>query len=233
MPSPPATVVSLRGRRLQIILKLADIVLTPDHPRYEGGVWHVEGMRNECIVASAIAYYDQSNIGPSSLAFRCAVSEPVYEQNDDRGVTEIYGLANEAALVQPLAAVDTCNGRAIAFPNIYQHRVSPFALVDPTRPGYRSILVAFLVDPVITVISTSRVPPQQREWMTSTDAASALAEAFDGTPMLPQIVDSYLDWPMTRQEAVKHREKLMHERKYFVKNSNETIYERPFSLCEH
>ena len=35
--------VSLRGRTLQIIVKLANIVLTPAAPSYEGGSWHVEG----------------------------------------------------------------------------------------------------------------------------------------------------------------------------------------------
>ena len=34
-------------RRLQIIVKLANIHLTPEKPRYEGGSWHVEGQLNE------------------------------------------------------------------------------------------------------------------------------------------------------------------------------------------
>ena len=33
--------------RLQIIVKLANIHLTPEKPRYEGGSWHVEGQLNE------------------------------------------------------------------------------------------------------------------------------------------------------------------------------------------
>ena len=40
-----------------VIVKLANIVLTPEKPRYEGGSWHVEGMMNERIVASGIYYY--------------------------------------------------------------------------------------------------------------------------------------------------------------------------------
>ena len=43
-------VVSLRGSRLQVIVKMADIVLTPEKPEYPGGVWHVEGMENESIL---------------------------------------------------------------------------------------------------------------------------------------------------------------------------------------
>ena len=32
---------------LQIIVKLANIHLTPEKPKYEGGSWHVEGQMNE------------------------------------------------------------------------------------------------------------------------------------------------------------------------------------------
>ena len=33
--------------KLQIIVKLANIHLTPEKPKYEGGSWHVEGQLNE------------------------------------------------------------------------------------------------------------------------------------------------------------------------------------------
>lgn len=45
-----------------MIVKLANIMLTPEKPTYSGGVWHVEGMNNEHIVASGIYYYDSENI---------------------------------------------------------------------------------------------------------------------------------------------------------------------------
>ena len=32
-----------RDSGLQVIVKLANIELTPEKPRYEGGSWHVEG----------------------------------------------------------------------------------------------------------------------------------------------------------------------------------------------
>lgn len=37
----------------------------------------------------------------------------------------------------------------------------------------------------------------------------------------------------TLEEANYHRERLMYHRKYFVDKLNETVFERPFSLCEH
>lgn len=55
---------------LQVIVKLANIHLTPDKPDYPGGSWHVEGMLNEWICATAIYYYDCDNVTDSYLGFR-------------------------------------------------------------------------------------------------------------------------------------------------------------------
>ena len=35
--------ISLRDQTLQVIVRLANIVLTPERPKYPGGKWHVEG----------------------------------------------------------------------------------------------------------------------------------------------------------------------------------------------
>ncbi|MGQ5637760.1 MULTISPECIES: DUF4246 domain-containing protein [unclassified Streptomyces] len=198
--------VDLRGRRLQVIVKLATIQLTPDKPEYPGGSWHVEGMLNERIVSTGIYYWDSENITESRLSFRAALDDPHYEQNDDNGVREVYGLEDEDALNQVLGSASTPAGRCLAFPNILQHRVGSFGLADPTRPGHRKILAFFLVDPSEKIVSTSDVPPQQPWSTTST---------------------------MTLEQARAYREELMRERKFFIAEHNEQIYEREFSLCEH
>jgi hypothetical protein len=41
------------AERIQVIVKLANIHLTPENPSYEGGTWHVEGQLNEHICATA------------------------------------------------------------------------------------------------------------------------------------------------------------------------------------
>ncbi|KAG8912587.1 hypothetical protein FRC00_004197, partial [Tulasnella sp. 408] len=61
---------TIRGKEVQVIVKLANIHLTPEKPVYPGGSWHVEGMANERIIASGIYYYDSENIGESELSFR-------------------------------------------------------------------------------------------------------------------------------------------------------------------
>ncbi|MER5386298.1 DUF4246 domain-containing protein [Streptomyces sp. NPDC002688] len=198
--------VDLRGRRLQVIVKLATIHLTPDKPEYPGGSWHVEGMLNERIVSTGIYYWDNENITESRLSFRAALDDPSYEQNDDNGLREVYGLEDEDALNQLLGSASTPAGRCLAFPNILQHRVGSFRLTNPTRPGYRKILAFFLVDPSERIVSTSDVAPQQPWSDTST---------------------------MTLEQAKSYREQLMQERKFFVDEHNEQLYEREFSLCEH
>ncbi len=198
--------VDLRGRGLQVIVKLATIHLTPDKPEYSGGSWHVEGMLNERIVSTGIYYWDNENITESRLSFRAALDDPNYEQNDDDGLREVYGLEDEDALNQELGAASTPAGRCLAFPNILQHRVGSFRLTDATRPGHRKILAFFLVDPSEKIVSTSDVPPQQPWSETST---------------------------MTLEQAKDYREQLMRERKFFVNEHNEQLYEREFSLCEH
>ncbi|MCX5336244.1 MULTISPECIES: DUF4246 domain-containing protein [unclassified Streptomyces] len=198
--------VDLRGRSLQVIVKIAAIHLTPDKPEYPGGSWHVEGMMNERIVSTGIYYWDSENITESHLSFRAALDDPSYEQNDDNGLREVYGLEDEDALNQVLGSASTPAGRCLAFPNILQHRVGQFRLTDPTRPGYRKILVFFLVDPSEKIVSTSDVPPQQ-PWSDSST--------------------------MTLEQANEYRDQLMQERKFFVDEHNEQLYEREFSLCEH
>ena len=60
LPSTPQPTFSLDGRTLQVIVKLANIVLDETKPDYPGGSWHVEGMLNERIVATGIYYCEIS-----------------------------------------------------------------------------------------------------------------------------------------------------------------------------
>ena len=65
---------------LQVIVKLANIELTPQKPRYEGGSWHIEGQMNERICASALYYYDSENITESFLGFRQSINAEILEE---------------------------------------------------------------------------------------------------------------------------------------------------------
>ncbi|TFK20400.1 hypothetical protein FA15DRAFT_599792 [Coprinopsis marcescibilis] len=233
------------GRPLQVIVKLANIELTPEHPNYEGGTWHLEGKLNEHIVATAIYYYSSSNITQSSLAFRQVSDANMnwqtlnYQQNEHGWLNLVYGCENFEGAVQDIGSVDTREGRLITFPNILQHQVQPFELEDRTKPGHRKILALFLVDPYVRTISTANVPCQQFDWwreeveMPQNDGSGWML------PDLPlelrdQIFEKVEDFPITLEEAKATREELMAERRDYVRKSDMryTSLER-FNLCEH
>ncbi|KAF7361394.1 hypothetical protein MSAN_01172500 [Mycena sanguinolenta] len=230
--------VSLRGRTIQCIIKLANIHLTPEQPEYAGGSWHVEGMLNERIVASGIYYYDEENVTESKLSFRIAVDNPEYHgQDDGQCMRMLYNMESDGDLVQELGAVVTKPGRALSWPNLFQHRVSPFKLVDPSKPGHRKILAFFLVDPTKDpILSATDVPPQRADW-----AAEALeAACVDSTSLLGEfprelrdlVKDNFPPTLISAQEAEVYRAELMKERTASVE-SHTRQYLQSFNLCEH
>lgn len=220
--------------KLQIIIKLANIHLTPEKPTYEGGSWHVEGMANESIVSTALYYYDCENISESLLAFRqhveCGIDLP-YEQGDWRACEVIYGFQNEGPTLQDLGKVVCKENRLLTFPNTMQHRVHPFHLADPTKPGHRKILALFLVDPHLRIISTADVPPQQKSWWEEkVRDIGPLGSIPD--EMTNHILD-LVDYPVSLETAKEQRLELMEERKGFVKWQQEKVVDYTFNLCEH
>lgn len=228
LSSKEYTKIDLKNTKLQVIIKISSIILTPDKPKYDGGAWHVEGMQNENIIASGIYYYDNNNITPSKLYFRKHVCEPPYEQGDDNGVLYTYGLRNEHGLNQQIGEIDTITGRCIAFPNIYQHQVQSFELLDPTKAGHRKILVFFLINPVTTIISTSDIKPQQYDWI-----YEIIYDELDIFSLeLLKCIMNYLGLK-TLDRAKEYRLDLMKERKFAIDENTKKAYEREFSLCEH
>ncbi|KAJ1671478.1 hypothetical protein GGF38_000776 [Coemansia sp. RSA 25] len=214
-PGRPTTPYCLRSRRLQAIVKMSNIELTPEKPEYDGGNWHVEAMANERIIATGIYYYDVENIAESSLKFRESVDATFdYETSDQYGMECVYGVYDGGDdgmndLLQEIGHIEIKSGRCIVFPNIYQNQVSSFKLADPTKPGHRKILAFFFIDPVTKIPSTEIVPPQQQSWWgESALSSSALSD-------LPLPVNegtlNQVDFPMSLEEAKKLRLELMAE----------------------
>ncbi|KAL2915333.1 hypothetical protein HK105_205198 [Polyrhizophydium stewartii] len=233
-PPAPGTGVSFAGRRLQVIFKLANIHLTPEKPRYNGGSWHIEGTANEAIVATGIYYYDVENIaddGRVNLDFRTAIDSPEYDQGDSRGVEHVYGLGEDDPLNQMLGSIATRQDMAVVFPNIFQHHVAPFELADKTRPGHRKILAMFLVDPSKTIVSTAAVPPQQIGWYTDALASSGCLPGLPNEVI--RCIARYVGGLKTFTQARAKREELMAERRMVVNAADDELFREPFSLCEH
>jgi hypothetical protein len=213
---------SLRGQRLQVITKIVDYELD-DNKSYEG-VWHVEGMSHEEIVATAIYVLERDDdiIGGNILFKRAMHGTELVDIAERTGQQRPEPQDNviRSGLV-PLGQVETLLERLIAFPNSHIHKVtslkSKVSRVDSNnrdnddaeRIGKkkremkqkRRIIVFFIVNPEQRIISTREVPPQQIEAGGS----------------------------MTYEQALEHRLELMKERKYTKQDWNV----REINLCEH
>ncbi|KAH7129543.1 hypothetical protein B0J13DRAFT_453387 [Dactylonectria estremocensis] len=234
--------VRMRGffddaKRIQVIVKLANIHLTPEKPSYDGGSWHVEGQYNEHIAATALYYYDSDNITDSHLSFRTApdreelASEFNYEQGDFEPIERIYAIKAWEEKIQDIGSVLTRQGRALFFPNVYQHRVSPFELADKTRPGHRKILALFLVDPRVPIISTANVPPQQKDWwLEGVEQVAALGAL---PTEIREMVQQGVDFPISETVAKELRKELMEERTVMTGEAEGRMARHEWSFCEH
>jgi hypothetical protein len=226
---------SLKGKKLQVIVKAANIVLAP-HTKYSGGAWHVEGMKHEHIVATGIYYYHNSNIKDSFLDFRVNVQEPYHNEQDDPSVLNRFPLSQASDLNERMGSIKTTEDLCLCFPNVYQHRVREFGLENPELPGHRKILVFFLIDPEHRITSTSTVPPQQSDWLKyelgkKEKEQGVLSEFFPND--IVSEISRRVEGPMSLEEAKEHRIALMKERSVFTKDLSKKVFKRTFSLCEH
>ncbi|KAH9896247.1 hypothetical protein F4778DRAFT_783527 [Xylariomycetidae sp. FL2044] len=194
-------------RGLQIIVKMASIELTPEKPKLPEGGWHVEGMMNEHICATALYYLDSENVAPTHLSFRMQTSSYQDDLQDSVGQDEygylerVFGTAlgpssgATDSCIQNFGSVETREGRLICFPNVrkdpvnFHHRVSPIRLVDPTKPGHRRFIALWLVDPNQRIVSTANVPPQQLDWWTdATLGPGGAAAVLEDGKIQPEIL---------------------------------------------
>ncbi|KAI9218066.1 hypothetical protein BC828DRAFT_407942 [Blastocladiella britannica] len=217
LPATPWPELILKGRRSQVITKITTIHLTPENPKYAGGPWHMDGMANENILATAVYAYDVDNVTDPKLEFRARVKAPEFEWDDIFGVDSIYGLHGDyGPLSQPRGRISTRCGRAIAFPNLYLHKELPFRLADPTRSGYRKAVVYCLVDPRNRIPSTTQVAPQSADWLAhAVLCGPRRAERFVGCAFPIEIVRRILvlvPHMTTMVEAEEDRLKYMGER---------------------
>ena len=88
--------------------------------------------------------------------------------------------------VQYIDGVDTCEGRLLTFSNVLHHRIGSFKPIDPSKPGHRKIVVMFLVDPNVKVISTAHVPCQRMDRY-----GEAAAHAWTYTPR--SVLQQYIE----------------------------------------
>ncbi|WOO80288.1 uncharacterized protein LOC62_03G003802 [Vanrija pseudolonga] len=162
----PSSPVSVLGNRLQIIVSVSSVLLTPDKPQFPGSQFNVEGLVNERVSAVGVYCYESDNVTESRMSFEAPA---VYDPKMDAGNTTFLHGIGEPKWYEPaswisLGSVPVRCGRVVAFPNVFGHREEPFELVDKTRPGSRKTVTICIVDPLTPVLSTANVPPQQSAW---------------------------------------------------------------------
>ncbi|KAJ2476065.1 hypothetical protein EV174_005054 [Coemansia sp. RSA 2320] len=208
----PITPYTLHGRKLQAVVKMSNIELTPNSPRYRGDDWSVAAQANERIIATGVYYYDVSNISQCSLQLREPLSGFMFqvEQFDLQSVIKLYGINDPhndgLLLTQMYGNVDIKDGLCVVYPSIYQHQMPEFKLANSSKPGHCKMLTFYFVDPATRVPSTAIVPPQQQEWWFEDALAS---EPFRNLPHL--VLDGIantVDFPISLGEAKRIRKEM-------------------------
>ncbi|KAJ3282426.1 hypothetical protein HDU79_009940 [Rhizoclosmatium sp. JEL0117] len=210
--------LSLAGRGVQVIVKMANIHLTPENPVFNGGNWHVEGMDNEAIAAIGIYYYSTENITTSHLSFRnvCTSDQwllPSFLRH--KIFDEIFDVnkSNDSDQIAQVAGhIEAVQSRCVVFPNHFHHKAGAFELEDKTRAGHRKMLAFFLVNPDYQTISTADVGMQQVDWL-----AEELYEACGLKAKLPLEVVRHIALftgaVMTEKEARVYARQDLEDRK--------------------
>jgi hypothetical protein len=155
-----------------------------------------------------------------------------YEQGQHDWLPEVFGCEQDGSSVQYVGDIVAKEGRLLTFPNVFQHRVLPFELLDKSKVGHRKILALFLVDPHIRIISSANVPCQQREWWGQEIVERGLFPTLPGE-IVNGIIRAVAEFPIGIEEAKELRLELMEERKVFAKVQDKTYTSTFFALCEH
>ena len=166
-----------------------------------------------------------------SIQFRMAVTSPRGFNAGDTGATlRTWGLHDGDSCHQYIGSVPIRAGLGIVFPNVYQHRYSPFQPDDPSKEAYLAVLSFFLVDPDIQpVISTSDVAPQQKEWIKT--AVDEYVDSRLPVEIIEKIVED-VEGPMTENEAIEFRREMLAERAIFWERNDSYHFCIPFDIWD-
>ncbi|KAI0964096.1 hypothetical protein AcW1_000997 [Taiwanofungus camphoratus] len=230
--------VSLMETTIKVIVRVTEIRIQPGGPDYAGTPWHVEGMRNEHIVACAMYCTEMINLIPASIEFRMSVTAPHHFIPGDTGATiRTWGLDHLSPCNQHLGSVPMSPGLGVAFPNIYQHRLTSTCLENPHSEGSMTILGLYLMDPDLAdgssgsgwdlTPSTESVPPQQKEWI-----KRAVEESIDirlPVEIVEQIINN-VEGVMSEQEAEAFAREMREERELFWQAHDTYRFCLPFDV---
>ncbi|THX82645.1 hypothetical protein D6D05_03806 [Aureobasidium pullulans] len=213
---------SFREKGLQVVVKISSVELTPEDSAYGGTDWHLDGMLNDHIVASALHVFDVKNVTEARLSFRQQTrmeqEEFHYSKYEMERLMEVFAIPGDGEdmddlvmfdfppSLQDLGSVVAPQGRLLVWPNVLHHRMEPIQLLDPTVSGHCKFISLHLVDPHYRICSTRNVPPQRHDWWVE-EAIEATGAAKHRLPpeLIYQIDAETGDWPMGIEEAERVR----------------------------
>ncbi|RLN54326.1 hypothetical protein BBJ28_00023280 [Nothophytophthora sp. Chile5] len=185
VPSLP-TPFSLRGRQIQVVMKLSTVRLDAHHPTFSGRHdeerwnrgWQLDGDNHERIVAVGYHVLRSRNVSPPQLAFRAFAHWPNTPEAPANTTQEdaflafgektsgYFGGSYGRLFLQPWGSLALHERRSLVVPSFLPHRLEPFALLDAADPdgGELTLLTFFLVDPTRRPVASARtVRPAQRQ----------------------------------------------------------------------
>ncbi|RAH78817.1 hypothetical protein BO86DRAFT_319918 [Aspergillus japonicus CBS 114.51] len=223
-----------RKQGLQVIVQVFSIDLTPEDCGDDGAhvypgdpEFHVDGMLNEHIVATAHFCYSAENITESRISYQQRDCLHISgHQPDPFCIYKLYGIPPSpgpgedpnALPLQTLGSVAVTQGRFLMWPNALRYKRLPFSLLDPSRPGHQRCVVLWLVDPHYRICSTRNVPPQQHDWWRNAVLAKVSTTPLSTLP--PELMDMVMEetgpWPMHLAEALQYKKESEKEREEAV-----------------
>jgi predicted DNA-binding WGR domain protein len=154
--------LSLKGKELQVILKIVEYHLQEGETHE--GVWHVEGMSHENIIATCVYVLDRDEaMDGGKLSFKRAYTLEeaglLFWSIDQGRPMAVDDLVSEGTI--PIGSIETPKGRLFVFPNSHIHKLSAMNVAKGAQFAKRKVIVFWLVDPETPIISTANVEKQQ------------------------------------------------------------------------
>lgn len=182
---PNSQTASLKGRALRVIVKIVDYELQEPSASIEGA-FHVEGMSSDHILATASYTLSRAEVmDGATLQFRRGFldfeGQYIYNNVPQCRHWKAEEIVDEG--IRPIGSVRMEEGRVVVFPNSHIHKLTTMRLREGAKVGSRRVVVFWVVDPDVEIVTTEHVEMQQGEG------------------------------GMTRERALWHRLQLMEERR--------------------
>ncbi|KAJ2234444.1 hypothetical protein IWW45_003416, partial [Coemansia sp. RSA 485] len=188
-PERPLVPYSLRNKNLQVVVEITDKDTPP-----------LASTASENIIATAVYYYEVNSEETPNIEFlegiegkanRIDSIDDLVTHNIVFGIfPEEYG---ENIHTQSAGNIDVKKGRLVCYPNVYRLHMDDYSAILKR-------LTIYFVDPSVRIVSTSIVPPQQKDWWTKT--VSSVPSRVSKLPMeIQDMVFKHVDNPMSFERA--------------------------------